>query len=257
MVSVLTLAVAVLAAVCSCTASDLGRPVSIGEHPSLVQIEVFLPILNQWFQQCAGIVLTNYHYLSTATCFHGEFYDPAYRRIIAGSSRRSEPGEISYVHFAVNHPEFSEENYDKDVSIVRVTHAIHFGPNIQQGAIIQQGVVIPQGIFVDLLGWGTTVQGGRVSDGNLHKLELIVTNKENCREQYQGHDRVVTDHKFCAGLVRAGGRDYDNTDLGAPAFFQNALVGIVSFGKSNANDIYPVVLTSISSFTEWILQNVH
>lgn len=96
-------------------------------------------------------------------------------------------------------------------------------------------------------------QGGAVTDDNLYGLSLTTVDRYTCRSKYE--DREVTNTMLCFGLPREGGRDFFTRDVGAPVFYQNALISLISFGESDANNEYPLVGTGISDYTNWIIEN--
>ncbi|XP_028039243.1 trypsin CFT-1-like [Bombyx mandarina] len=233
------------------SANNLGTRVPISDRPSLAQVEVALGTV--WIQQCAGAVLTNFHILSVATCFSGAFYRPDTRRIRLGSDIRNEGGLIVNVLLANNHHSFDPTNMASDISVVRLSSAVTLGGNIQQASVILQGVYVPPRLSVELIGWGNTPQGGAVTDDNLYGLSLTTVDRYTCRSKYE--DREVTNTMLCFGLPREGGRDFFTRDVGAPVFYQNALISLISFGESDANNEYPLVGTGISDYTNWIIEN--
>ncbi|KAJ0172390.1 hypothetical protein K1T71_012363 [Dendrolimus kikuchii] len=245
MASYLVWAVLLLAAYSK--ADKIGTPASIYDYPGIAQVEIGLPGLI-WTQQCAATIITSWHLLSVASCFLGA---TEYRRIRAGTETRSSGGYLSYVASANNHP---DHEFDADICVVRVLTQLPLGDTIQQTAILGQGITLPTGLPVGLLGWGTTAEGGSVSSPQLYSLDLLVTDPDSCAITYLD-EKTVTENNICVGLTILTGRDYDARDMGDPLYYQNVLVGLLSHGRKESEDEYPIVSTLISSYTDWIIAN--
>ncbi|XP_004923290.1 trypsin, alkaline A [Bombyx mori] len=244
--------VLLLVAAVSCSSNDIiGTPVEVTTFPSIVQVEI--RVGDYWIQKCAGGIITNYHIVSVATCFSGANYSPERRRVRAGASRRGEAGSIVYVMQEYNHYYFGSLDADGDISVVRLTGPLTFSTGIAQAPIVGQGIELPSGLKVVNVGWGTTVQGSQDVDDALYKLDLFTQNNDRCvvKYLYATNPRVVTENMICAGLYGKG-RDFDVSDLGSPLYYDNVLVGLLSFGVPNADDEYPVVATAVSFFSNWI-----
>lgn len=125
------------------------------DFPGIVQIEVGTSFI--WAQGCAGSVLTSLHIMCSARCFDGRGYQPRFRRVRAGSSRRYTGGLVVGVENAIIHPDFEGSNgFDGDIAVVRLATSLLFSPTIQQASIVSQGFTIPTGLEVVVAGWGRT-----------------------------------------------------------------------------------------------------
>ncbi|CAB3233876.1 unnamed protein product [Arctia plantaginis] len=235
----------ILLAGLTCT-NALGKRISLLERPSTVQVE--FRIYNGWSQQCMGNVITSYVMLSAATCFENASYD--YRRIRAGTEVRGTGGWVFEINSIRDHPTFGVNSYGADLALIRVQSYFPPGPLITPVAIAYQGHhLIPQQT-VDLVGWGSTAEGNLLSNNYLYSLNLVVRSYSDCQRLHGS--RVITSNMLCVGLSTYGGRDWDQRDAGAPLFYGNALVGIVSFGVPHGQDASPIVATSIGSYSDWI-----
>ncbi|MBN4688521.1 trypsin-like serine protease, partial [Escherichia coli] len=86
---------------------------------------------------------------------------------------------------------------------------------------------------------------------NLYQLEVLTVSENACLNTYIS-DSTITENMFCVRRLGADGLDFDSRDCGSPLFYSNTVAGIASFGKSLADDQYPVVNTALGSFTSWI-----
>ncbi|CAD0204667.1 unnamed protein product [Chrysodeixis includens] len=239
----------------SCTSAKLGSPAKIEDFPSVVQVENIAATI--WLQQCVGSVLTSYHVLSAASCFSGVGYNANTRRIRAGTSTRGYGGSVVEVYHVYIHPSYGQGvGNDGDIAVVRLNGYLQLGGNIQQASILGEGIQLPVALPVTLVGWGTTAEGGLIGNNDLYSIDLATVYEGKCLYDYQNSDRpqVITENMICAGLPGVGGRDLDTRDAGAPIFYSGVTVGVVSFGQSYADDKYPVVSTSVGSYTAWIVE---
>ncbi|XP_049693481.1 trypsin CFT-1 [Helicoverpa armigera] len=235
--------------------SELGTQTSIEKYPSLAQVESRAGLL--WLQQCVSSVLTSYHVLSTARCFSGVNYSDSNRRIRAGTSYRGTDGLVREVQRVYYNPSWGLLDNDGDIAVVRLETALTLGANIQQAAILGEGIYLPYGLNIQLVGWGTTAEGGNLGNSNLYELDLYTVNTDDCLETYLGLDlenNTITENMICAGLRNTQGRDLDTRDEGAPIFYSGVTVGVVSFGVSRGDDSIPIVSTNIGTYSNWIVE---
>ncbi|XP_026736001.1 trypsin, alkaline C-like [Trichoplusia ni] len=243
----------------ACSAPQAGRivggsPTSIDKYPSIVQVESQGVFTGTWSQSCAANILTTKYVLSAAHCFDGIFYDPERRRIRAGTSNRNTGGILTYVEVAFNHPSYGANGLDGDVSVVRLTEPLVYSPVIQQATIISQGGSIPDYMPVIHAGWGTTASGGSPSN-ILLDVTIFTINHQLCVERYANHPipKTVTENMICAGILDVGGKDACQGDSGGPLYYNDLLIGIVSWGEGCAHAHYPGVSARIASYTDWIV----
>ncbi|KAM3960824.1 trypsin, alkaline C-like [Aphomia sociella] len=240
-----------------CTGSDAnrivgGNPTTVEEYPTIVQVEFRSAIF--WSQSCAASVLNSLYVLSAAHCFSGLFYNPSNRRIRAGTTTRGSGGQVINVEVAINHPSYSSFTLDGDISVVRLVDRLTLSDVIQQVPIISQDFELPANLPVYHAGWGATSQGGSASS-QLQDVEILTVDRGVCHERYQTlfPRRSVTENMICAGILDVGGRDACQGDSGGPLYYQNILVGIVSWGQGCAQAFFPGVSTRVASYTNWIV----
>nr|AFM77759.1 putative trypsin 11 [Ostrinia nubilalis] len=255
-----------LTAVCSllllagaCYASDRivgGSPTTIEQYPWMLQVEGQSLYNGAWVFMCGGNILNQAFILSAAHCFDGWFYAPEWRRMRAGSTYIETGGVIAYVDKEFNHPSYGLNAYDGDITVVRLKNFLSLTPSIQQTTLIYQGAVIPDNVPVYHAGWGAI---GYYQPGSevLLDVQVYTINNDLCRERYETLDEpwyVVTENMICAGILDVGGRDACQGDSGGPLYFQNILIGIVSWGHRCANETFPGVSTAVASYTNWIVE---
>ena len=113
-----------------------------------------------------------------------------------------------------------------------------------------------EGENVTVSGWGVMSTGEGTISNVLNAVDVPITSFEDCKSAYG--QRVNRDH-VCAGL-KQGGKDSCQGDSGGPLVRRRGnlteLVGIVSFGYGCAQAGAPGVYTKVSSYIDWIEQNL-
>ncbi|XP_054709106.1 trypsin-1-like [Uloborus diversus] len=106
-------------------------------------------------------------------------------------------------------------------------------------------------------GWGTTSQGGSLSE-TLRAVDVPIMTDDECRKAYED---MIEDSMICAGYEE-GGKDSCQGDSGGP-FVQRSesgvstLIGIVSWGKGCAQPNNPGVYTETAHFMDWIVRTMN
>ncbi|CAH2095034.1 unnamed protein product [Euphydryas editha] len=231
-----------------------GQPTTVDRYPSIVQVDFRNTWSQTWSQSCAGSIITSRYVVSAAHCFAGSSFQPALRRIRAGSSNRNTGGVIVAVQAVFNHPSYGSYFYDADISVLRLTTPLAFSSVIQNTPVVAQNAAIPDNVPVVHAGWGTTQQGG-ISSPILRDVEIYTVNNTLCRQRYAqlGLGNRVTQNMICAGLLDVGGRDACQGDSGGPLYYGNILIGVVSWGYGCAHAVYPGISTNVASYTNWIV----
>ncbi|RJQ69922.1 serine protease [Pseudonocardiaceae bacterium YIM PH 21723] len=99
-----------------------------------------------------------------------------------------------------------------------------------------------------VLGWGTTSEGGDLSD-NLLQVTVPFVSDNTCTTAYKGDFKADT--MVCAGF-KDGGKDSCQGDSGGPLVAGGKLVGVVSFGDGCARAGFPGVYTRLTGVLDVI-----
>jgi secreted trypsin-like serine protease len=176
-----------------------------------------------------------------------------------------------------------------DVALVKLKTPIPNAAAISYADPAEDRTLLPAGAKVIVTGWGAIwdfqafqnavdVMAGRrtVSERKLlaneeleaprklHEVDVEVIDPAECKAVYQSLQVpafTIGDTEICAtGLT--GGKDSCFGDSGGPLIVATdnergyAQVGIVSWGPQCGNPLYPGVYTRVSSFSNWIKQNM-
>lgn len=107
---------------------------------------------------------------------------------------------------------------------------------------------------------------GGPSTNKLQALQTRVVPNDDCADVFRKHKQALIDNRIiCAGDVR-GGRDSCQGDSGGPlmlprnvnnSLFQFYQIGIISYGFGCAEPGYVGVYTRVTTFMDWINQNLN
>ena len=177
-----------------------------------------------------------------------------------------------------------------DLALVKLKQPIPDAVPIGFADAAKEQALMPAGAPVTVTGWGAIwdfqafqnavdVMAGRKSVSEkklltneeleaprkLHEVDIEVIDPKECKAVYellQVPDFVIGDTEICA-TSPSGGKDSCFGDSGGPLIVANkgygsgyTQVGIVSWGPQCGNPLFPGVYTRVSSFSDWIEQNI-
>jgi len=160
----------------------------------------------------------------------------------------------------VVHPKYTFKVFN-DIAIMKLARPVKFGPWIQPACLPAHGEQVPDGATALLSGWGKSVENGSSPDV-LHQVTLPIINPQECVDMFKKNQyplNIKTDIMMCAG-VPTGGKDTCQGDSGGPLVIKGGngyvLQGVVSFGKGCARPGWPGIYTRVSSYVDWINEQV-
>ncbi|KAJ8709006.1 hypothetical protein PYW07_008832 [Mythimna separata] len=235
-------------------AAVLANPAKIEDFPSIVQVETGYGRV--WLQTCVGTILTSRHVLTAAHCLVGTALTPKMSRVRAGAGERGRDGQIVDVDSAIRHPDYTFKRFDSNVGIIRLAAYFSFSDKVARATIVASGVVFPANVAVTVASWGRTAQDVIWADRDLTSTRLYTTDNKACAARYADLPIpiTITSNMICTAIPGTTGTHWGIRDGGSPVFYDGILVGFLSFG-SPYGEKFPLVATSVSSFTDWIVEN--
>jgi secreted trypsin-like serine protease len=112
------------------------------------------------------------------------------------------------------------------------------------------------------IGWGRTGWSAPSSRSKLLEVGIPIYSIEACKKKYDadGFIKIYPNEHLCAGTPE-GNKETCMGDSGGPLFSmkngKQILTGIVSFGKQCGSTGFPGVYTRVSSFRQWIMDNLN
>lgn len=195
-----------------------------------------------------GATLINNQWLVTAA--HCDFDLSSWYAYLGDHNIRILDGEtrIRVVDF-IQHEDYNSRTIDNDIALLRLETNVTFTDKIQP-ACLPGGRVDDESAQGVVTGWGTTSEGGRVSN-ILQQASITVLNPSEC-----GNDNSLT---ICAGEIRPIIRDSCQGDSGGPFVVKDSITnayylsGVVSNGVGcRGRGVY----TRVSAYEQWIQDTI-
>lgn len=184
----------------------------------------------------------------------------------------TEPTEVvTKIQHIIKHPHFSNETFDNDIALVKLTTHIQFNDNIRPICLAtstdevremntiffsqdhhnddDDNRIIKFGIVA---GWGRLKENGPLPR-YLHRIRLPIVDLQRCR---QSTTFKVTDNMFCAGYGKEIVGDACKGDSGGPLVIEFhsrwTLLGIVSWGEGCGRPNKYGYYTKVNNYDNWI-----
>eukprot|EP00531_Pseudo-nitzschia_arenysensis_P015398 CAMPEP_0116146244 /NCGR_PEP_ID=MMETSP0329-20121206/17059_1 /TAXON_ID=697910 /ORGANISM="Pseudo-nitzschia arenysensis, Strain B593" /LENGTH=367 /DNA_ID=CAMNT_0003641975 /DNA_START=165 /DNA_END=1267 /DNA_ORIENTATION=- len=158
------------------------------------------------------------------------------------------------------HPQYDSFTYENDIALFYLQDDAVL-PNGDKAPYVKlhPDPILTTGAEMTVIGFGDIdpAEGKTKFSDNLRQVDVKYVPNEECTDDHNGE---VTDEMMCA---EAPGKDACYGDSGGPLLLtpnedhlDDAVVGIVSWGRGCANENFPGVYTRISYFYHWITQEM-
>ncbi|KAI4589597.1 hypothetical protein MJG53_000646 [Ovis ammon polii x Ovis aries] len=163
------------------------------------------------------------------------------------------PAPSHLVEKIIYHSKYKPKRLGNDIALMKLAGPVTFNEMTQPVCLPNSEENFPDGKLCWTSGWGATEDGGDASPVLNHAAVPLISNKVcNHRDVYGG---IISPSMLCAGYLK-GGVDSCQGDSGGPLVCQERrvwkLVGATSFGIGCAEVNKPGVYTRITSFLDWI-----
>lgn len=123
--------------------------------------------------------------------------------IRAGSTYRNSGGQIVQVKQIFQHPQFNEDTYNYDISVLLLETPLDLAGIAKNIPLASTGTIIDSGIDSYVTGWGLIDYHTRAQSNHLKYVVVPTISLQDCGNYYPGG---LTDTMFCAGY-QEGGKD--------------------------------------------------
>ncbi|KAG8136485.1 hypothetical protein E2320_005064, partial [Naja naja] len=153
----------------------------------------------------------------------------------------------------IYHKNYKPKTMKNDIALIKLATPLALNGLIEPICLPNFGEHFPEGKMCWISGWGATEEGGDTSETMKYAGVPLISNKVcNHGEIYGG---IVASSMLCAGFLK-GGIDTCQGDSGGPLACKDMntwkLVGTTSFGVGCAEENKPGVYSRITSFLDWI-----
>jgi secreted trypsin-like serine protease len=242
-----------------------GTPAGAGEYPWQVAV---LKKQGQLYFICGGTLIADQRVVTAAHCTSGS---AGSLKVLVGTQRLSTGGSILDVSSYADHPSYSSSTNRFDAAVLELATSGIVAGGETLSLIGEEGpagdALWAPGKLLAISGWGTTSEGGSVSD-QLREAQVPRVADSTCGQgSYYGGDFDPAT-MVCAGFD-AGGVDSCQGDSGGPLAastedplpvsannpLQWRLTGITSWGEGCAREKKPGVYTRVAApaIRNWIL----
>ncbi|KAL0881895.1 hypothetical protein ABMA27_001661 [Loxostege sticticalis] len=266
--------------VCQCGIARTRRRIVGGFETKKLEFPWMAVLMYNGRFYCGGSLLNDLYVLTAAHCTAGFRKEKITVRFLEHD--RSVVNETKIVDRNVSqiirHLRYNPSTYDNDIALLKLSNRVDLSSALKKRVradgsgsgnesdnddVGLRPVCLPSpGLAYSnysgvVAGWGTTEEGGSVSNTLQEVYVPIISNAECRKTAYRNR---ITENMLCAGEPD-GGRDACQGDSGGPLHIVNATnaqfqeVGIVSWGEGCARPDRPGVYTRVNRYMTWIKSN--
>ncbi|XP_034671346.1 chymotrypsin-1 [Drosophila subobscura] len=198
---------------------------------------------------CGASIVSATKMVTTAHCLHrdGKLIDVSRLSCRVGSTNQYAGGRIVYVASVIVHPDYYQ--LQNNVAVITLSSALAFTDRIKAVELASSDEDLPaQGSAIIVAGWGRTVEGS--NSYKIRELSLTVAEETVCLDAYSAHDKA----SFCLAHELKQGTCHG--DGGSGAVYNEKLIGLTNFVVGACGSRYPDVFVRVSSFHDWLQQQI-
>ncbi|XP_031353249.1 phenoloxidase-activating factor 3-like [Photinus pyralis] len=221
--------------------------------------------------KCVGSLINRRYVLTAAQCMNprdGEItgirlgdYDITSDKDCVNETRFgeecSDPAEEFGIEELIPHPGYRARTAVNDIGLIRLSKNVDYSEYIRPICLpAATSLYLKDGVALAVSGWGFTQFGGE-SAKIKKKVSAQLLPLDTCRGVYNNTRQLITTNHLCVSEDKT--TFTCQGDAGGPLMLsvknQWEGVGVVSFGTYCGAE-YPAVYTKVSSYLDWIRQNV-
>ncbi|XP_072949953.1 trypsin-1-like [Epargyreus clarus] len=263
--------------VCQCGIARTRRRIVGGYETKKLEIPWIGVLMYGGRFYCGGSLINDLYVLTAAHCTSGFRKERMTVRFLEHDrSIANETKTIDRkVAAIIRHLRYNPGTYDNDIALLKLDRRVDLSSAVKRiksdgtdeedelNDVGLRPVCLPShGLTYSnysamVAGWGTTEEGGAVSD-TLQEVYVPIISNAECRET--AYKQRITENMLCAGEPD-GGRDACQGDSGGPLHVLNSTtaqfqeVGVVSWGEGCARPDRPGVYTRVNRYLTWIKSN--
>ncbi|XP_055373012.1 trypsin-1-like [Condylostylus longicornis] len=221
-----------------------GNYASPGQFPYQVALQL------NGRHHCGGAIISETAILTAAHCTINQ--SPQSMMVIAGTTdiQDTDGIRIQPSRF-INHPQYSSQTNDYDISIIQLSQPLPIGNNIKPINMVDVNDNFDADTIGTLSGWGA-IDSNLQLPTKLKYAKIQLWSRDYCNPQ---NIPGITDRMICAGHP-SGQISACQGDSGGPLTVNEKLAGVVSWGFGCGAAGRPAMYTFVGTFRPWIKQTV-